>query len=190
MSCPSTIAHEELDLMHKKMPSNMPSGASGVEGGVDHNKRNHHRAKPPYGKGSTSKSKLIPTGNPKSEGDKESTDKSDSSSESEAESDSKKIPKPIEEPGRPGWGGYNLEEANWDVLRFKKLKKCVHRLIANHLDLTKSFANQSTHLLGIVQAAAVDEFPELKNYSGCWPATDLIKIWLEQKMAAGKYLQK
>ncbi|KAF8582872.1 hypothetical protein K439DRAFT_1617914 [Ramaria rubella] len=123
MSCPSTVAHEELDPMHKKMPSNMLSGASGVEGGVDRNERNCHRAKPPYGKGSTSKSKLIPTGNPKSEGDKESTDKSDSSSESEAESDSKKIPKPIGEPGRPGLGGYNLEEAiNWDVLRFKKLK--------------------------------------------------------------------
>ncbi|KAF8575840.1 hypothetical protein K439DRAFT_1623286 [Ramaria rubella] len=122
MSCPSTIAHEELDPMHKK-PSNTPSGASGVEGGVDCNKRNRHQAKPPYGKGSTSKSKLIPTGNPESEGDKESTDKSDLSSESEAESDSEKIPKPIGEPGRPGQGGYNLEEAiNWDVLRFKKLK--------------------------------------------------------------------
>ncbi|KAF8579296.1 hypothetical protein K439DRAFT_1620666 [Ramaria rubella] len=187
--------------MHKKMPSNTPSGALGVEGGVDRNKRNRHRAKPLYSKGSTSKSKFIPTGNPKSEGDKESTDKSDSSSESEVESDSKKIPKPIGEPGRPGWGGYNLEEAiNWDVLRFKKLKKCIHRLVANHLDLMKSFANQSTHLLGIVQAAAVDKLPKLENYSGCWPATDLIKMrlkytsvrsrQLEQKMAPGNYLQK
>ncbi|KAF8576076.1 hypothetical protein K439DRAFT_1623128 [Ramaria rubella] len=178
MSCPSTVVHEELDPMHKK-PSNMPSGASGL----------------------TSKSKLIPTGNPESEGDKESTDESDLSSESEAESDSEKIPKPIGEPGRPGRGGYNLEEAiNWDMLRFKKLKKCIHRLVANHLDLTKSFANQSTHLLGIVQAAAVNKFPKLENYSGCWPATDLIKMhlkytsvhsrWLEQKMVAGKYLQK
>ncbi|KAF8588019.1 hypothetical protein K439DRAFT_1613784 [Ramaria rubella] len=154
----------------------MPSGASGVEGSVDHNKRNRDQTKPLDGKGSTSKSKLIPTGNPESEGDKESTDKSDLSSESEAESDSKKIPKPIGEPGRPGQGGYNLEEAiNWDVLRFKKFKKCIHCLVANYLDLTKSFANQSTHLLGI----AVNEFPELENYSGCWPATDLIKMCLK-----------
>ncbi|KAF8583097.1 hypothetical protein K439DRAFT_1617730 [Ramaria rubella] len=101
----------------------MLSGALGVEGGVDHNKRNHHQAKPPYGKGLTSKLKLIPTGDPESEGDKESTDKSDSSLESEEDSDSETIPKPIGDPGRPGWGGYNLEEAiNWDVLRFKESK--------------------------------------------------------------------
>ncbi|KAI6013800.1 hypothetical protein BKA83DRAFT_4499840 [Pisolithus microcarpus] len=119
----------------------------------------------------------------------------DSSTESIASED--KIPKPPGEPGRPGRGGYTLETAlDWNGKTYAKFKKCMHRLIEEHLDTTKCASAQNPTLLKVVCEKATDAFPDLENYSDCWPATDMIMMRLkytssrarrqEIEMAAGK----
>ena len=53
----------------------------------------------------------------------ESPSTSSESSSEESDSDDEQIPKPSGEAGRPGHGGYNLEDAlDWDPKDFAKLK--------------------------------------------------------------------
>ncbi|KAF8451042.1 hypothetical protein L210DRAFT_868071 [Boletus edulis BED1] len=66
-------------------------------------------------------------------------------------SDDSKIPKPVGEPGCPGCGGYNLETAlDWSTKAYSKFKKHVHRLIDEHLDVSKCVLAQNPTLLKIV----------------------------------------
>lgn len=87
-------------------------------------------------------------------------------------SEDSKIPKPPGEPGRPGRGGYNLETAlDWNHKTYAKFKvtsiyrrfftcihylmlflqKFTHRLIDDHLDVTKCSSAQSPTLLKVVR---------------------------------------
>ncbi|KAF8592421.1 hypothetical protein K439DRAFT_1610228 [Ramaria rubella] len=147
-----------------------------------------HRAQPPYAKQSDIKSKahtlqthaIGGSSNDGDDDDGHSSRASDVESDSSDDSDEGKIAKPTREPGRPGHGGYNLEVAvNWEASAFSRLKKCVYHLVENHLDTTKSYANQSINLLRIVHMAALEDFPELVNYHGCWPVIDLLKMRLK-----------
>ncbi|OAX32077.1 hypothetical protein K503DRAFT_805530 [Rhizopogon vinicolor AM-OR11-026] len=77
---------------------------------------------------------------------------SDGGSSTPIVSEDSKIPKPHGEPGRPGRGGYTLQEAlDWSTKTYAKFKKCVHHLIDEHLDVTKCTSSQSPALLGIVR---------------------------------------
>jgi hypothetical protein len=95
---------------------------------------------------------------------------SDNGSFTSIVSEDSKIPKPHGEPGRPGRGGYTLQEAlDWSpkvYVKFKvsnafsrggisstheHLKKCMHHLMDEHLDMTKCISSQSPVLLGIVR---------------------------------------
>ncbi|KAF8120037.1 hypothetical protein EV363DRAFT_1158895 [Boletus edulis] len=108
-----------------------------------------------------------------------------------------KIPKPVGEPGRPGRGGYTLETAlGWNNNVYSKFKKSVHGLIDEHLDVTKCASVQKSALLKLVKDKVTDQFPDLDNYTDCWPVNDLIMMRLkytssrarrqEVEMAAGK----
>ncbi|KAI6010355.1 hypothetical protein EDC04DRAFT_2905949 [Pisolithus marmoratus] len=91
-----------------------------------------------------------------------------------------KIPKPLGEPGCPGRGGYTLETAlDWNGKTYAKFKKCMHWLIDDHLDMTKCASAQNPALLKVVCEKATDAFPNLENYSNCWPATDMIMMRLK-----------
>ncbi|KAF8530152.1 hypothetical protein BU17DRAFT_59924 [Hysterangium stoloniferum] len=91
-----------------------------------------------------------------------------------------KISKPDGEPGCPSHGGYYLQCAlNWNVSAYDKLKKCVFRLVANHLDLKKSYSGQERDLIHLVCHATNENFPELDNYVNCWPVDDMIKMQLK-----------
>jgi hypothetical protein len=112
---PSTlIANEEL------VSSFTPNSITGA--GVVRTQRgtvNRHRANPPYSKSHT----ITNANDPQDHDDMSSDDISDIDTDSADESDGEKIPKPSGEPGRPGRGGYNLDEAiNWDPATFRKLK--------------------------------------------------------------------
>lgn len=55
--------------------------------------------------------------------DSDASDSSESGSECSTDSDGGTIPKPPGEAGRPGCGGYTLEDAlDWNPNAFKKLK--------------------------------------------------------------------
>ncbi|KAI9462190.1 hypothetical protein HD554DRAFT_2041183 [Boletus coccyginus] len=116
-----------------------------------------------------------------------SEDSSSSSSLSDSPSDSKstsmtlsegsKILKPPGEPGCPGRGGYNLKGViDWNHKVFTKFKNLA--------------------LLKVICDRAMGAFPDLDNFSNCWPVTDLIIMhlkytsscarWHELEFAAGK----
>ncbi|KIJ59116.1 hypothetical protein HYDPIDRAFT_33512 [Hydnomerulius pinastri MD-312] len=131
----------------------------------------------------------------------ESSESSDFFSDDESTlstlSEDSKIPKPSGEPGRPGRGGYNLETAlDWNHKAYTKFKKYTHRLIEDHLDVTKCASAQSPALIKVVRDKVMDAFPDLENYSNGWPVTDMIMMYLkytssrtrrqELEMAAGK----
>ncbi|KAG2102306.1 hypothetical protein BD769DRAFT_1390137 [Suillus cothurnatus] len=131
---------------------------------------------------------------------------SDSATSSMNLSEDSKIPKPAGEPGRPGRGGYTLREAlDWNPKTYTKFKKYMQKLIENHLDTTKCASAQSAALLKVVcnkvTAAislgfandlivyqALDEFPDLENYSNSWPASDMIMTRL--KYTSGRARRK
>ncbi|KIJ68875.1 hypothetical protein HYDPIDRAFT_25127 [Hydnomerulius pinastri MD-312] len=131
-----------------------------------------------------------------SESSESSSDDDDSTSGTLSEDS--KIPKPPGEPGRPGRGGYTLETAlDWNHKTYAKLKKFTHRLIEEHLDVTKCASAQNTTLLKVVRNKAVDAFPDLENYSNYWPVNNIIMMRLkytsgraqrrqELEMVAGK----
>ncbi|KAI6169926.1 hypothetical protein EDD17DRAFT_1502809 [Pisolithus thermaeus] len=127
-----------------------------------------------FQRGSSSTPECEPTTSPESSED----GSEDSSTESIASED--KIPKPPGEPGRPGHGGYTLETAlDWNGKTYAKFKKCMHRLIEEHLDTTKCASAQNPMLLKVICEKATDAFPDLENYSDCWPATDMIMMCLK-----------
>ncbi|KAI6039484.1 hypothetical protein EDC04DRAFT_2603147 [Pisolithus marmoratus] len=116
-----------------------------------------------------------------------------SSLESEPGADNK-IPKLSGEVGRPGRGGYNLEEQlGWGEDGFKCLKKSVNKAIKNHLDTTKCRSQQNRKALITVCDLATAKFPDLDGFANRWPIFDLIQMrlkylssraWQKRKMSA------
>ncbi|KAG1726853.1 hypothetical protein EDB19DRAFT_1914473 [Suillus lakei] len=126
---------------------------------------------------------------------------SDSDSSTSSLPEDLKIPKPPGEPGRPGRGGYTLHEVlDWNPKLYSKLKKNMHQLIEDHLDMTKCASAQSPALLNIARNKALNGFPDLENYSNLWPVNDIIMTHLkytsgrarrkEGEMAVGKSKSK
>ncbi|KAI6123811.1 hypothetical protein EDD16DRAFT_1517769 [Pisolithus croceorrhizus] len=98
----------------------------------------------------------------------------DESTSSTQSAEALKIPKPPGEPGHPGRGGYTLETAlDWNQKAYSKFKvshtKHMHALINEHLDTAKCLSAQDPALLKVVRQKAVDKFPDLEDYSNCWP---------------------
>ncbi|KAI6111142.1 hypothetical protein F5141DRAFT_1214658 [Pisolithus sp. B1] len=116
------------------------------------------RAQSPTGQtpAPTAKGKLVTIEAPSSDSERsESSPAPSESSLSTLESElggNDKISKPSGEAGRPGRGGYNLEEQlGWGDDGFKSLKN----------------------------AQAVAEFPDLSTFENCWPVLDLIQMCLK-----------
>ncbi|KIK12194.1 hypothetical protein PISMIDRAFT_121314, partial [Pisolithus microcarpus 441] len=114
--------------------------------------------------------------------DSPSSSESSLSSWDEDESDRKKIPKPNGEVGRPGHGGYNLEDQlGWGKDGFKKLKRFVKKAVRRHLDPTKCRSLQDRKALETVskESQAIAEFPDLDDFEDCWPVQDLVQLQLK-----------
>ncbi|KAI6169930.1 hypothetical protein EDD17DRAFT_1749103 [Pisolithus thermaeus] len=108
-----------------------------------------------------------------------SEDGAEDSSESVASED--KILKPPGELGCPGHGGYTLETAlDWNARVYMKFKKHMHRLIEEHLDMTKCASAQNPTLLKVICEKATDAFPDLENYSNSVPDDRRLR-WLQEK---------
>ncbi|KAG6370125.1 hypothetical protein JVT61DRAFT_12425 [Boletus reticuloceps] len=89
--------------------------------------------------------------------------------------DGNKIPKPAGEAGRPGRGGYNLEEQiGWGETEFKNLKCLAHKLIKKHLDVSQSRTAQSLSAIKTVKQQMLKAYPMLDSFESCWPVDDLI----------------
>ncbi|KAG6372740.1 hypothetical protein JVT61DRAFT_7134 [Boletus reticuloceps] len=89
---------------------------------------------------------------------------SDDESTSSSIPEDSMVPKPPGEPGRPGWGGYNLEATlDWNHKAYSKFKVCelgirdgddtsfTHKLIDEHLDMTKCASAQDPAHLKLVR---------------------------------------
>ncbi|KAI6131105.1 hypothetical protein EDD16DRAFT_1515264 [Pisolithus croceorrhizus] len=118
---------------------------------------------------------------PSNSSEEEGMGSSDDESTSSTQSEALKIPKPPGEPGHPRRGSYTLEIAlDWNQ------KKHIHALINEHLDTMKCLSAQDPALLRVVCQKAIDKFPDLEDYSNCWPYTSSCTRWQETKMAVSK----
>ncbi|KAG2053386.1 hypothetical protein BDR06DRAFT_1008779 [Suillus hirtellus] len=146
-------------------------------------RKHSDRSSSPYTKKATSNSTHPHSRMPSpsdSSGSLDSFSDSDSSTLSVSLSEDSKIPKPAGEPGRPGHGGYTLREAlDWNPKSYAKFKRSMHSLINNHLDTTKCASAQSPMLLEVMCGKALDNFPDLDNYTNLWPVNDLIMTHLK-----------
>ncbi|KAF9233653.1 hypothetical protein BU15DRAFT_66407 [Melanogaster broomeanus] len=112
--------------------------------------------------------------------------------------DSGKIPKPNGEAGRPGRGGYNLEEQlGWGEAGFKELKRFVNKAVKRHLDMAKCRSLQERKALEAVRDITIARFPDLDGFENYWPVFDLIQLRLKytssrcrQKERAGAGMPK
>ncbi|KAI6141536.1 hypothetical protein EDD17DRAFT_1769773 [Pisolithus thermaeus] len=115
-------------------------------------------------------------GSPSSPLSSELTESTLLSWDEDKESDKRKILKPNGEVGRPGQGGYNLEDQlGWGRDGFKNLKKAVRK----HLDPTKCQSLQNRRALETMNKMAIAEFPDLDDFEGCWPVQDLVLLQLK-----------
>ncbi|KAF9470789.1 hypothetical protein BDN70DRAFT_939425 [Pholiota conissans] len=97
------------------------------------------------------------------------------------------IPKPLGEAGRPGRGGYNLEEAlGWESKDFKRIKKYVHTLIKAFLDPSQCFKAQDELKLNEVRDMVTKRYPILQEYTASWPAVDMIRLRLKYTAACAR----
>ncbi|GJJ15403.1 hypothetical protein Clacol_009679 [Clathrus columnatus] len=109
------------------------------------------------------------------------------SENSNMELDDGKIPKPIGEAGRPGRGGYNLDQAvGLNTKEFKKIKNYVYQQVAKHLDQKQCISKQERGAVRTVERQSILEFLVLDNYDKLWPVTDLIKLHLKYTAARCK----
>ncbi|KAF8957895.1 hypothetical protein BDZ97DRAFT_1924154 [Flammula alnicola] len=130
------------------------------------------------------RSKQLATARSTSDSTSQKSSSSDSDSDSDDDGDVL-IAKPEGEAGRPGRGGYNLEEAlSWNAKEYRRLKKYVKKLVVDQLEPTKNFSSQSVASLTSVRVMAVQKFPALRGYAACWPVTDLVR--LELKYTCGR----
>lgn len=89
-------------------------------------------------------------------------------------------------------------------------QKYVHKLVDDHLDITKCYQRQPENMCKVIRNAvgcllrllyrgfflmllikAIDEFPQLQRYEVCWPVNDLIMMHLKntsrrEKLKAAK----
>ncbi|KAI6030170.1 hypothetical protein EDC04DRAFT_101086 [Pisolithus marmoratus] len=102
-----------------------------------------------------------------------------------------KIPKPNGEAGRPGRGGYNLEEQlGWSADDFKKLKRFINKAMEQHLDTTKCRSLQDLNALGTVCDLATAKFPDLENFAHCWPVLDQIQMRLKYLSSRARWRRR
>ncbi|KAI6132271.1 hypothetical protein EDD16DRAFT_1514953 [Pisolithus croceorrhizus] len=126
----------------------------------------------PYPKRAPSQARSA-SSTPSNSSEEERAGSSDDESTSSTQSaEALKIPKPPGEPGRPGRGSYTLETAlDWNQKAYSKFK-------VSHTCLSA----QDPALLKVVRQKAVDKFPDLEDYSNCWPPARR----QETEMAASK----
>ncbi|THH19564.1 hypothetical protein EUX98_g8745 [Antrodiella citrinella] len=94
--------------------------------------------------------------------------------------DEGKIPKPQGEVGRPGRGGYNLEETlSWSKQEYDELQTLAKTLAAKHLDRKLSVSKQKDASMLAVVTAGLAAILRLQMYAQCWPLTDALRMHLK-----------
>ncbi|KAI6103789.1 hypothetical protein EDD16DRAFT_1524991 [Pisolithus croceorrhizus] len=118
---------------------------------------------------------------PSNSSEEERTGSSDDESTSSTQSpEALKIPKPPGEPGCPGRGSYTLETTlDWNQKVYSKFK-------VSHTCLSA----QDPALLKVIHQKAVDKFPDLKDYSNCWPVNDIIMMQLKYMSSCARQQEK
>ncbi|KAJ8514539.1 hypothetical protein ONZ45_g7940 [Pleurotus djamor] len=114
----------------------------------------------------------------------------DNSDEAEAEAEGsddepERIKKPAGECGRPGSGGYSLEETltaldgrRWGK-RFLTITQAVHDEANKTLDTGKCYRDQDKVKVNDLCAKIVARWPFLDNYAAHWPIRDMLKAHLK-----------
>ncbi|PPQ89173.1 hypothetical protein CVT25_000080 [Psilocybe cyanescens] len=121
--------------------------------------------------------------------DSQSGDEEDEEDELESGSKLVKlIPKPKGEAGRPGSGGYDLqEELAWSERTYEAVVNLVHdQAKKKHLDLSKSYSKQNKKLVKEICDEVKKEYRVLDDYNKHWPVHDMLKLHLKYTSEAAR----
>ncbi|KDR65527.1 hypothetical protein GALMADRAFT_148634 [Galerina marginata CBS 339.88] len=103
------------------------------------------------------------------------------SDEEAKQSTSKKIPKPAGEPGRPGSGGYSIDDAlaSWGKEEVLKVNKLVKKFADLKLDKTKSYSKQSGRKVNDICEDVARHHDIIRKYDDFWPIRGMLKMYLK-----------
>ncbi|KAF8898281.1 hypothetical protein CPB84DRAFT_1650767, partial [Gymnopilus junonius] len=93
----------------------------------------------------------------------------------------KLIPKPKGEAGRPGSGGYSLQEVlAWSEKTYETVVVSTRLIMPKkkHLDLSKSYSKQDKKLVKEICEEVRKEYRILDDYKNYWPVHDMLKLHL------------
>ncbi|KAF8222692.1 hypothetical protein L208DRAFT_1320870, partial [Tricholoma matsutake] len=98
-----------------------------------------------------------------------------------------KIPKPTREPGRPGSGGFCVEDSlvkthGWS----EDSQETIQVEARKELNTTISYCGHSKHTIQKICTKLYHHWPELKNYEGCWPVHSILKLALKYSTEASR----
>ncbi|KAH9476155.1 hypothetical protein JR316_0007504 [Psilocybe cubensis] len=106
------------------------------------------------------------------------------------------IRKPPGEPGRPGSGGFNLEdvlvgEHDWALSDVETLQDWLRREATKTLRLDASYRSQNPRLIERIcnKAMRPEHWPVLANYDNCWPVKSALKLILKYKSEASRRVE-
>ncbi|KDR77444.1 hypothetical protein GALMADRAFT_138555 [Galerina marginata CBS 339.88] len=94
---------------------------------------------------------------------------------------SKKITKPSGEPGRPGSGGYSIDDAlaSWGKEEVLKVNKLVKKLADLKLDKTKSYSKQNSKKVNDICQEVSRHHDIIEKYEDFWPIRGMLKMHLK-----------
>ncbi|KDR65799.1 hypothetical protein GALMADRAFT_148382 [Galerina marginata CBS 339.88] len=109
------------------------------------------------------------------------SDLTDSEEEATHSAVSKKIPKPAGEPGRPGSGGYSIDDtlASWGKEEVLKVNKLVKKLADLKLDKTKSYSKQNGRKVNDICEEVARHHDIILKYDDFWPIRGMLKMYLK-----------
>ncbi|KAL4062697.1 hypothetical protein J3A83DRAFT_4194309 [Scleroderma citrinum] len=93
--------------------------------------------------------------------------------------------------GRPGRGGYNIDDKlNWDESELTQFKEVMHKCIDKHLDTMQCQTAQDPKALDKVVEEACRQFVVLEDYQDYWQVYDIIGLCLKYLSSQNRQKEK
>ncbi|KAF9472478.1 hypothetical protein BDN70DRAFT_938156 [Pholiota conissans] len=106
----------------------------------------------------------------------------------------KLISKPQGEPGRPGSGGFSLEDAlehehNWSKTEVENLNKLVREVAEKSMNMTVTYKKQDKEKIQDICDKVQEQIPHLAQYEECWPVRSVLKLVLKYRSESSRRAQ-
>ncbi|KAK7444761.1 hypothetical protein VKT23_015078 [Stygiomarasmius scandens] len=123
---------------------------------------------------------------PESEGTSDTSDDEDSVQQSLSF-----IPKPPGEAGKPGAGGYKLEDTlikkhSWTPADYQLVYGACKKLCLERLDTSANYRRQDDTAKLDICTKIMNQYSITKGYEDCWPVRDMMKSVLKNRKTGGR----